>query len=184
MIALASEYLLFKLANGETIPFTSANITIEVDENTAAAFDAEFIQHAANAVFHFFRYELQRETISVAEFAEALEKALSGFTLASDVKEAETPSRVLESDLLRMEEESGNGAELFFFSNLRTELRKQLSQAPQVVRFRGLRGCVKRLTGARRWNGRCRQLHEQIVEYLRQCLNAEPSDTERALVVD
>src|SRR5262245_30748522 len=184
MIALASECLLFKLANGETVPFTSANITIEIDADTAAAFDADFIQHAADAVFHFFKYELQREEISVAEFAEALEKALSGFVMGNEGKASETPSRILESDLVRMAEESGSGSELFFFSNLRAEIRKQLSHAPEIVRFRGLRGCVKRLTGARRWNGRCRQLHEQIVDYLRQCLNAEPGDAQRALVVD
>jgi hypothetical protein len=184
MIALASECLLFKLSSGETVPFTCANITIEIDSDTAAAFDADFIRHAADAVFHFFKYELKREEISVAEFAEALEKALSGFVLENDVKTPQIPSRILESDLVRMAEESGSGSELFFFSNLRAELRKQLSHAPQIVRFRGLRGCVKRLTGARRWNGRCRQLHEQIVDYLRQCLTAEPSDAQRALVVD
>jgi hypothetical protein len=184
MIALASDYLLFKLANGETVPFTSANIIIEIDSDTVAAFDADFIRHAANAVFHFFRYELKREIISVAEFAEALEKALSGFAVGSDVKKTQLPWNVLESDLVRMAEESGSGAELFFFSSLRAELRKQLSQAPQLMRFRGLRGCVKHLTGARRWNGRCRQLQEQIVEYLRECLHAESGDAERSLVVD
>lgn len=183
MIALASDSLMFKLPNGETVPFTSANIIIEVDANTAATFDADFIRHAANAVFHFFRNELQREAISVDEFAEALEKALSGFTLGNGAKKPQVPSCVLESDLTRMAKESGS-AELFFFSNLRAELRKQLSKAPQVVHFRGLRGCVKQLTGARRWNGRCRQLHEQIVNYLRECLHAEPGDAERALVVD
>src|SRR5262245_52385032 len=106
MIALASECLLFKLANGETVPFTSANITIEIDSNTAAQFDADFIRHAADAVFHFFKYELKREEISVAEFAEALEKALSGFVLGNEVKTPETTSsRILESDLVRMAEE-------------------------------------------------------------------------------
>jgi hypothetical protein len=184
MIALASDYLMFKLANGETVPFTAANITIEIDARTAATFDDEFIRHAANAVFHFFRYELQREAISVAEFAEALEKVLSGFSLVKDTKQPDPPSRVLESDLLRMAEETGSGAELFFFSSLRAELRKQLTQSPQIVRFRRLRSCVKLLIGARRWNERCRKLHGQIVEYLRECLHAEPGHAERALVVD
>jgi hypothetical protein len=186
MIALASDYMMFKLANGDTVPFSPMNISIEVDAATASPFDTEFIHHAANAVFHFFQHELKRETISVAEFAEAMEKVLSGFAPgnAAAPTQKKTPLHVLESDLVRLAQESGRDAELFFFSNLREELRRQLKQAPHVVRFRGLRCCVKHLTGARRWNGRCRQLEEQIVEYLRKCLNAEPSDAERALVVD
>jgi hypothetical protein len=186
MIALASDYMMFKLANGDTVPFSPMNISIEVDADTASAFDPEFIRQAANAVFHFFQYELKRETISVAEFAEAMEKVLSGFAPGNSAppEQGKTPLHVLESDLVRLAQESGKDAELFFFSILREELRRQLKQAPQVVRFRGLRCCVKHLTGARRWNGRCRQLQDEIVDYLRNCLSAEKGDLERALVVD
>jgi hypothetical protein len=53
-----------------------------------------------------------------------------------------------------------------------------------VLRFYGLRGCVKQLAGARRWSSRCDQIEEQIVEYLRRCLTAEPQKTECALVVE
>jgi hypothetical protein len=186
MIALASDYLLFKLPNGATVPFSTKDITFEVEGDTAASFDSEFIRHAADAVFHFFRYELQRDVISVAEFAEAFEKVLSGFTASAAAVEKISAAQegVLESDLARLAEESGRDSDLFFFSILRAELRRQLKQAPRVLRFRGLRGCVKHLTGARRWNGRCRKLEEQIVDYLRECLNAEPSDAKRALVVE
>jgi hypothetical protein len=53
-----------------------------------------------------------------------------------------------------------------------------------VLRFHGLRGCVKQLAGARRWSVRCEQLRYQIVEYLRQCLTAEPEQNDCALVVE
>ena len=80
--------------------------------------------------------------------------------------------------------ESGGGFELLFFPRLRHELRTQLRQSPRVVRFRGLRGCVKQLAGARRWSHRCEKLQDQIVEYLRGCLTAEPEQNECALVVE
>jgi hypothetical protein len=79
--------------------------------------------------------------------------------------------------------ESGEGCELFFFPRLRDELRQRLQQEPRLLRFSGLRGCVKRLTGARRWSGRCQCLQDQIVEYLRECLSAEPARANLALVV-
>jgi hypothetical protein len=67
---------------------------------------------------------------------------------------------------------------------LRGELRAQLRRTPRLVRFRGLRSCVKQLAGARRWGLRCERLEEQIVEYLRGCLGAEPEQAHCALVVE
>jgi len=185
MIALASECLLFEMAGGESVPFLAENIAIEVSGDATAIFDSEFVRQATHAVFHYFRYELQRRTVTVAEFAEALEKVLSGFASRTVTAKEPRPSHaVLESDLRCLADESGKDSELFFFSGLRAELRRQLSRTPRVLRFRGLRGCVKRLTGARRWSGRCRQMEEEIVYYLRECLSAEARESELALVVE
>jgi hypothetical protein len=49
--------------------------------------------------------------------------------------------------------------------------------------FQGLRKCVKQLAGARRWNNRCRSLHDQIVEFLRSAMFQENSGANCALVV-
>ena len=185
MIALASNYLLFELACGETVPFSAEDMSIEVCGDSAALFDSEFVRHAANAVFHYFKYELERQTVSVEEFSGALEKILNGFALRTLRRGTPLPApAVLESDLRPLAEASGTNSDLFFFPRLREELRRQLSHAPRVVRFSGLRGCVKRLAGARRWSGRCRKLEEQIIDYLRECLTAEPKKMELALVVD
>jgi len=185
MIALASNYLLFELEGGETIPFSAENMSIEVSGDSAALFDSEFVRHAAKAVFHYFKFELERQTVSIEEFSGALEKVLSGFALHPLRDGAHLPAPgILESDLRPLAEASGTLSELFFFPRLREELRRQLSHAPRIIRFSGLRGCVKRLAGARRWSGRCRRLEEQIIEYLRQCLTAEPKKMELALVVD
>ena len=86
--------------------------------------------------------------------------------------------------MCRLALESGQGRELFFFPRLRAELQRHLQQAPRVVRFRGLRGCVKQLTGARRWSRRCETLEVEIVDYLRQCLGAESGPVEFSLLVE
>ena len=62
-------------------------------------------------------------------------------------------------------------------------MRHRLKQSPRVLYFRGLRGCVKQLAGARRWSGRCQELHDHIVDYMRGCLTAEASGNPCALVV-
>lgn len=187
MIALGSDYLLFQTEGGEAVPLSSSNISIELTGDTHGLIDSEFVRQAAKAVFHYFKFELGRQTVSVAEFAEALERVLHGFALQSrpgGPSRALAPGNILESDLCRLADEFGWDSELAFFPKLREELRRQLRASPRVVRFRGLRGCVKRLAGARRWNFRCRDLQEQIVAYLRQCLSAEARQAEFALVVE
>jgi hypothetical protein len=182
MIALASDCLLFQLASGETVPLSAAMISIELMGDTAHLFDSEFVQHAANAVFHYFKQDLGRQTVTVGEFSGALEKVLRGFRPPVAGASPSAPG-VVESDLCRLARESGEGLELFFFPRLRAELRHKLREAPRVLRFRGLRSCVMQLAGARRWTPRCQTLEEQIVAYLRGCLTAEAGQTHFSLVV-
>jgi len=180
MIALSADCLLFQLSNGESVPCSAEMICVEIVGNTDCLLDPELLRHAAASVFHYFKNDLSRETVTVGEFAGALEKVLRnlGFTIYSD-----QPSRqVFESDLRLLSSESGGSLELYFFPRLRHELQLQLRRSPRVVRFHGLRGCVKQLTRARRWSGRCEQLQEQIVEYLRLCLTAEQNEC--ALLVE
>ncbi|HWI56807.1 MAG TPA: hypothetical protein VNZ22_06255 [Bacillota bacterium] len=181
MITLAADCMLFRLAGGESIPFSAEMISVELMGETAQWFDPEFVRHAANAVFHYFKHELGRQSVSVGEFAGALEKVLRGFQLKPS---PEGERAVRESDLCQLARESGQGCELIFFPRLRDELHQQLQHGPRVLRFRGLRGCVKQLLGVRRWNPRCRDLEEQIVTYLRECLNVEARQSDFALVVE
>ena len=185
MITLASDCLLFELASGESVPYSADMVSVELEDDTAELFDEEFVRHAANAVFHYFKHELGRQTVSVGEFAEALEKLLRGF--AATARQSNNPDlrpRVLESDLHGLARELGEGCELLFFARLRAELQQHLQQAPRVLRFRGLRGCVKQLTGARRWGLRCQELEGEIVAYLRQCLRATSAPDEFSLMVE
>jgi len=200
MIALAFDCLLFQTSNGESIPFSAEMISVELSGDGIGEFDPEFLKDAASAVFHYFKHDLKRVTVTVGEFAGALEKVLRGFGLQSEADEqngehvddfpseedivAEPERRVLKSDLRLLACESGKGFELFFFPRLRDELRHQLLQSPQVLHFRGLRSCVKQLTGARRWSPRCQTLQDQIVEFLRNCFTTEASQPSCALLVE
>jgi len=185
MIALLSDCLLFQLTNGESVPCSAEMISVELVGGSDGWLDPEVLRHAAASVFHYFKNDLRRESVTVGEFAGALEKVLRklGFTIRAGAVEPRS-QEIIEADLGLMAQESGGGFELFFFPRLRDEFRTQLRHSPRVLRFRGLRSCVKQLAGARRWSGRCEQLRDHIVEYLRQCLNAEPDPADCALVVE
>ena len=181
MIALRTDCLLFALPNGESVPCSVEMISVEMVGGNEAGMEPELLQHAAASVFHYFKVELDRESVTVGEFSGALEKALQ--RLGCVIHSAAGGADVVETDLARLLGDAGGCLELVFFPRLRDELRGQLRQSPRVVRFRGLRGCVKRLAGVRRWNGRCDRLRDQIVEFLRQCLNQESEKPLCALLV-
>jgi hypothetical protein len=185
MIALQSGCLLFQLASGESVPCSAEMISVELTGNAASQLDPEVLRHATASVFHYFKSELERESVTVGEFAVALEKVLRnlGFSIRTGMT-GNHSQETIETDLGLFARESAQGLELFFFPRLRNELRAQLSQSPRLLRFHGLRGCVKQLTGARRWGPRCERLQDHIIEYLRCCFTAEPDPGECALVVE
>jgi len=173
MIQLHPDCLIFQTTSGEAIPCSAELVTVELMGDAADLLDPEIVRNAARAVLHYFKVEKGKTFVSVGEFSEALASVLRGFGLSVKQAAAETPRRITDSDLRQLACESGKGFELAFFPRLRDELRQQLNQAPQIVRFTGLRSCVKQLSGARRWTGRCQRLNDQIVEFLRHCLTAE-----------
>lgn len=182
MIALASDCILLRAPNGESFPMQPGAIAIEVVTDGESPFDENFVKEASAAVLHYFKQEEGRDSVTLAEFAEALEKVLQGFKPESSDTAAKTP--VLEADLQKLAADSSEAFELTFFPRLRDEMRAGLQKSPQLLRFRGLRNCVMRLTGSRRWSARCQDLQEQIVEFLRKCLSSEPHPESCALVVE
>ena len=76
MIALQSGCLLFQLASGESVPCSAEMISVELTGNAEGVLDPEVLRHATASVFHYFKNELERESVTVGEFALALEKVL------------------------------------------------------------------------------------------------------------
>lgn len=184
MILLRPDCLVFETKQGLRSPRSAFDVTVELVGDQVEMLGDTFLRQAAEAVLHFFKDELGRTSVSVKEFSLALEKVLRGFGLEVELAGVtEDAPRVVEADLGRLASESGDGLELFFFPRLRAELRRNLADSPEVLRFRGLRTCVKRLLGARRWTQRCQGLNDQIVEYVRTCFASEPHDPHCALVL-
>jgi hypothetical protein len=189
MIQLKADCLIFQTSDGDQIPCSAEWVTLELMGESATGADPELVRNASAAVLHYFKFELNRSYVSVGEFALALEKVLRGFGLTVYADESvavstpPTEKRVVEANLQEIAGAAGKGFELFFFPQLREELKNKMGQGPHVVRFHGLRGCVKQLSGAVRWNRRCQNLNDQIVDYLRSCWETDRASLSCALVV-
>lgn len=177
-------YLFFQSPAGETLPCSSEGVTVELIGQAAQTMDPEVVQHAAQAVLHYYKHDLGRDSISVGEFAEAMEKVLRALGLDVCAAGNLLPhGPVAGADLRLLAVEAGENFELAFFPKLRGELCLQLCGDPTVICFTGLRECVKQLTGARRWDARCRTLSLRIVNYLRDALKTEARGRSCTLVV-
>jgi hypothetical protein len=177
---LRNDCLIFQTSGGEEIPCSAEWVTLELMGDAAVNVEPELIRNASAAVLHYFKEELNRTFVSISEFADALERVLRG--LGFQVASEPAAPKVSEGDLRHIVN-AGNGCELFFFQTLREELKRRLSDAPQVVAFRGLRGSVKILLGAERWSARCQLLADHIVEYMRTCWSSDFGSEKCALVV-
>ena len=185
MILLRQDCLVFRTADGEGIVCSATEVATTLLGDSADKLGHTFLSNAVEAVLHFFKVDLDRSSVSIEEFSSALVKILRGFGLNAyqEIEANPKPLRIADADLRGIAADSGKGFELLFFSRLRAELRTRIDQSPQVIRFRGLRGCVKELTGARRWGPRCQTLNDQIIEYLRTCLGSENNGLNCALLV-
>jgi hypothetical protein len=90
MIQLRQDCLWLKGEDGEIIPCSVEQITLEIIGGAAGGVDPEVLRHAAAGVLHYFREEIQRETVTVGEFAQALSRVLAGFGLALEVAEVKS----------------------------------------------------------------------------------------------
>lgn len=185
MINLADNCILLEMPSGEIVPCSADAISVTLAGNTMQDFDEDTIRQAARAVFHYFKHDQGRWMISASEFSDALAQALRGLGLTVSATQAVVDEvSVVELDMEPMALEAGSDFELAFFPRLRQEMRKTLTPAPpKIMRFIGLKSCVKTLTGAKRWNADCRALSEQIVSYLRQCFATDCLTPECTLVV-
>jgi hypothetical protein len=183
MIQLRTDCLVFETASG-AIPCSAEQVAVELAGESVGWLDPEVLRNAAAGVLRYFREDLGRVTVTVGEFAEALAGVLRGFGFEVALgPEAPRADQTVEVDLRQFAVESGSGFELFFFPRLREVMARQLARSPRVLRFTGLRGCVKQLTASRRWCPRCRSLSDNIVGFLRRCLEESAPSPGCSLVV-
>jgi hypothetical protein len=136
MIALQSDCLLFQLANGESVPCSAEMISFEITGNADGLLDPKCSTTPPRPCFTISRKELRRETVTVGEFAVALEKVLRnlGFVIRAGGIEGALAGGHRDRPR-RLARESADSLELVFFPRLRDELRTQLRQSPRVAAF-------------------------------------------------
>ena len=177
MIALRRDCLLIASKDGPFIPCSMEHLTIEFVGPAAQMLDPEVLRHASAAVVHYFKVELGCEVVSTSQFTEALTKVLVGLGVfletGNEPEGGSSMVRVL--DLRTLASGASQLGELEFCWRLRSLLREFLSEKPERIEFRGLRGCVKVLADRQHWCETCDRVETWIVELVRGWYAREPA---------
>ena len=102
--------------------------------------------------------------MSVGEFTLALERILRGFGYKVKPIHDETTTnsaRETETDLHNLAHQAGEGLEMVFFCTLRNQIHADLHGKPELLRVKGLRRAVQKLTGSKKWCPRCQKLEAE-----------------------
>ncbi len=191
MIQLHEDCLLVEQPGGGFIPWSASQLTLEFVGGASETLNEEVMKQVAAGVLHYFKDELGRMTITVSEFADAIARALNGMGYTAEVAEVSSStkeggastSKAGISDLRELAFAAAKFGELDFFKRLRNRLQEQMENPPQRVEFLGLRGCVKMLTGRKKWCPTCTQLEVEIVDALRAWYEQNPKASTTALLV-
>ena len=189
MIQLHTDCLVFETSDGDSIPCSAQDVTVELLGDAVHELDPFMVTEAAEAVLYHFKVDLGRSSVSVAEFTQALEIILRGFgfkVMAANGEDEALEEQAAETNLDEIACEahkSGDGLEMVFFCTLRDQIPADLHGKPQLLRVKGLRSAVKKLTGAKQWSPRCQKLNDQIVEYLRDIVARHQQEAKLALMI-
>lgn len=190
MIQLRSDCLVFEVSGGDKIPCSAETVTLELLGDAAGQIDPQTVREAATAVLHYFREDLGRETVTVAEFTAVLERVLRG--LGFDVKASEpapapvsapaSAGRTVAADLGQLLAEAG-GQALDFYPRLRAQLEQLLGEAPGSLHLHGLQRSARQLAARRRWCPATEAASDEIVRFVRAVWETVPAAAGRTLVI-
>lgn len=187
MIQLRSDCLVFEVSGGDKIPCSAETVTLELLGDSVGLLDPHTVREAAAAVLHYFREDLGRDTVTVAEFTEVLERVLRGLGLnvkASDgAPPAEVPGgTVAAADLEELLVQAG-GQALAFYPRLRERLKALLGEAPRTLHLLGLKRSAQKLAARRRWCPATEAASDEIVRFVRACWQSGPKAPGCTLVI-
>ncbi len=145
---------------GTRIPFDAAELARSIAASTdEPGLLAESIAAAVEQYARDHQPERLLTTVEIAEMVEAVLDML-GMEELADAYAGRHPDSDIALDQMT------GGYELAFYRQLDVALDAAIGRRGRVVRLRGLRDCVLRLRGTRRWGEGCRRLSEEIVQYV------------------
>lgn len=167
MIQLNPRSICLHLPHGETVPLLAKSVVHAYCEQKPLGIDMESwqLEEVAHALIHYLRVDLHRDTIAADDFFEALSTLV---IVVGDHPAQKSEEPIQSANLYHMAQEPGCAFELAFFRAVQRATREFKAQRTRLIRFVGLRPCVKLLLGAKNWGKSCQRLSDEIVDFIRR----------------
>ncbi|MDG1889703.1 MAG: hypothetical protein P8L18_00220 [Verrucomicrobiota bacterium] len=184
MIQLNPDCVMVELENGQALPHSVELVTVEFLGDAASWMDPECLRSICEGVVIYLRDELGKGVVPLHEFARVLGAVMRDLGFDANLPlQPDNLGRVYKTDIGDWLGRHDLGFDLMLFKRLREEMCRRLDgEAPSVLWIHGIRKCVKRHLGARRWSQRCQLLNDQLVAFIRACFDRE-ADKGSALVL-
>lgn len=170
MILPREDIAWIKDSNGAIAPFDGARLARSVQRAAAQVGHGDWwlAESVASALHTFACESSSARTMTAREVAEMVAEVLAMLGFPEIARAYESRARYAEIRLDEMAARSEAGFELEFFRRLDAALGPAALEETMTLQVGGLRSCVMRLRGARRWGAGCRTLAEDIVDYVRE----------------
>ena len=160
MIQLREDIVWVRGADDRLTPFDGCQLAASIQN---AIGDQLLAESVAAAIYRYARDGKNTESLRASEIVDLVCAALTMFGLTDCADAYRLRGRCAE---IRLDQLAVSDAfELGFYRQLDRELRSLTG--PARLSLRGLRACVMRLRGARRWGESCRALADEIVSFVR-----------------
>lgn len=168
MIQLRQDVVWVCDADGKRTPFDVMRLAASLNAamHAAGITDPAMAEDLAKTAYTFTIENCDDQTIAAAEIVKLIVEVLPTIGLAAVAQMYLQRGHRLEIQLDRLMDDAG--FELSFYRQLDHKLEIVGSRELQRVHLHGLRACVMRLRGVRRWNEGCRALADDIVGFVRQ----------------
>ncbi len=128
--------------------------------------DFPFVDDIRRGIVKYLETKCPLKLLQLDELYDRMRKMLVKIGCDRIAEKLEPLAPPVTVSLVRAAMEAGNGFELAFFENLRTELRELRAAGAEQIHFTGLRESSLILRGSSKWNRQCENLLSEIRAFL------------------
>ncbi|MDZ4816098.1 MAG: hypothetical protein SGI71_07510 [Verrucomicrobiota bacterium] len=180
MISPISRLPFVQFEDQGAIPLDASSLIISL-MNAAEKSGFHQWQHAeevSKAVMSYLELQFDRTFVTVAELNALVISVLRAINCQDIAGHFQFTNKQITIYLQELPAEPG--FELALFQYLRTTVIKAVDSDVDNIYLRGLKDCVKKMCGLKKWRKSCHSLHDEIVDYLRTTI---ARSTTRKIVV-
>lgn len=168
MISLIGTRPAIQVGRHQVIQYDTHWLDIALRRAATAAdrHDFPFVDDIRRGIEHYLETKCPLRLLPLSDLYDRMRHMLVRIGCESIAEKLEPLAPPITLCLIRCAKDAGNGFELAFFAQLRSELADLRASGAEDVRFTGLRDAAQVLVATEKWDSRCEQVLSEIRNFL------------------